>query len=62
MHVYLLNLGFVKKPDGSYYNSEIGISVTIEDSRRVKVVTPSGPVLITIEELEDAIFNGTFGA
>jgi hypothetical protein len=62
MYVYLLNMGFVKRPDGSYYNNELGIAVTIKDDKHVVVDTPSGPTLATIEELEDAILSGAFGA
>jgi hypothetical protein len=62
MHVLLLNLGFVKKPDGSYYNNELSLVVYIENDKQVKVVTVSGFALATIEELEDAIVSGAFGA
>ena len=61
MHVMLLNLGFVKRPDGSYYNNELNLTVYIENEKQVKVITLSGFALATIEELEDAIVSGAFG-
>lgn len=61
MHVMLLNLGFVKRPDGSYYNNELNLIVYIENEKQVKVITLSGFALATIEELEDAIVSGAFG-
>lgn len=61
MHTYLLNLGFVKRPDGTYYNNELGICARILDDTFVEVDTPEGPVQANMKELEDAIISGGFG-
>ena len=61
MHIFLLNIGFIKMDDGTYYNHEVRLHVTIKDDEHVIVPTPQGFVLATIEELEDAIVSGGFG-
>lgn len=61
MHTYLLNLGFIKRPDGTYYNNELGISLRVLDDTFVEVDTPAGPIKSNLPELEDAIISGGFG-
>jgi hypothetical protein len=61
MHTQLLNIGFVKLPDGTYYNNELGMKVIIVDSEHIEVDTPMGKQQATIKELEDAIISGGFG-
>jgi hypothetical protein len=61
MHIQLLNIGFIKRPDGSYINPEFEFSVRILDSEHVEVQTATGKMKSTIEELEEAILGGGFG-
>jgi|LGOV01.1.fsa_nt_gb hypothetical protein len=62
MHTFLLNIGFVKMKDGTYYNSEVQVHVKIDpDEEHVIVRTPKGNIKATIEELEDTIVDGGFG-
>lgn len=62
MHTQLLNIGFVKRPDGSYYNHELCICVHIISDTQIQVIatatTKTGTT--TIRELEDAILGGIF--
>ena len=61
MHIQLLNIGFIKKPDGTYVNYEFEFSVRILDAEYIEVQTKSGKTKATIEELEEAIVSGGFG-
>lgn len=61
MHTQLLNIGFIKQPDGSYFNNELGMMVTIADDNHIWVKSTSGIMKATIKELEDAIISGGFG-
>lgn len=62
MHTQLLNIGFVKMPDGTYYNYEIGLTVSLNASAQtVSVDLPTGTHTATIAELEEAIISGGFG-
>ena len=58
--IQLLNIGFIKDPDGTYYNNELGVRVRIVD-KRIEVDTSQGKIKATIKELEDAIIGGGFG-
>ena len=52
MHTELLNMGFVKEPDGIYINRELSIKVKIIDSK-ITIVTKTGEVkIIAIKDLE----------
>lgn len=52
MHTDLLNMGFVKEPDGIYINRELNIKVKIIDSK-ITIVTKTGEVkVIAIKDLE----------
>ena len=52
MHTDLLNMGFVKEPDGIYINRELSIKVKIIDNK-ITIVTKTGEVkVIAIKDLE----------
>ena len=52
MHTDLLNMGFVKEPDGIYINRELSIKVKIIDNK-ITIVTKTGEVkIIAIKDLE----------
>jgi hypothetical protein len=52
MHTELLNMGFVKEPDGVYINRELSIKVKIIDNK-ITIVTKTGEVkIIAIKDLE----------
>lgn len=59
----LVNIGFVKMTDGTYYNKEVQLHVKIHPKEEDKVIvkTPKGNIAATIAELEDAIIGGGFG-
>lgn len=57
----MLNIGFIRKEDGTYYNSEVKLTVSLVDQEHVSVPTPKGNVKATIAELEEAILGGGFG-
>lgn len=57
MHVQLLNLGFVKGPDGTYINQEIGLKIKIVDNQIV-IMTKQGEKIVTPRDLEE-IIGGT---
>ena len=61
MKIFLLNIGFIEMEDGSYYNREVQLHVTIKDEETLLVPTPQGIITATIAELEDAIVSGGFG-
>lgn len=61
MHIQLLNIGFLRNPDGTYYNNELGVRVRIVDETHIEVDTAQGKFKATIKELEDAIIGGGFG-
>jgi len=61
MRIFLLNIGFIELEDGSYYNNEVQLHVTVVDETHVLVPTPKGDITATIAELEDAIVSGGFG-
>lgn len=62
MHTWLLNIGFIKQPDGTYYNAEIAIKVTVLDDTHVLVDVPRrGEMTATLKELEAAIVSGGLG-
>lgn len=54
MHVHLLNLGFVKGPDGTYQNQEIGYKIKIVDNQ-IMIMTKQGEKVVSIKDLEDLI-------
>jgi hypothetical protein len=52
MHTELLNMGFVKEPDGIYINRELSIKIKIIDNK-ITIVTKTGEVkIIAIKDLE----------
>jgi hypothetical protein len=61
MHTQLLNIGFIKQPDGSYFNPEVGLRVTIVGPDTILVPTAKGDIQTTVADLEDAIVSGAFG-
>jgi hypothetical protein len=61
MHTKLLNIGFVRLPDGSYANYEINLVVRVGDDDTIIINTPDGDISATLQELEDAIIGGGFG-
>jgi hypothetical protein len=61
MHVQLLNIGFMKRVDGTYINQELGLVVEVVDNEHVLVDTALGKQKVTLRELEDAIVAGGFG-
>ena len=62
MHTFLLNIGFIKIEDGTYYNSEVQVHVALDpNSDKLIVSTSKGNIVATIEELEDTIVGGGFG-
>ncbi len=60
MHIRLLNIGFVKQPDGSYFNQEYGITLTLAGPTNLIVETPDGQRSMTLETLEDSILKGVW--
>jgi hypothetical protein len=54
MHVQLLNLGFVKGPDGTYINQEIGLKIKIVDNQIV-IMTKQGEKIVSPKDLEEII-------
>jgi hypothetical protein len=54
MHVQLLNLGFVKGPDGTNINQEIGLKIKIVDNQIV-IMTHQGEKIVTPRDLEEVI-------
>jgi hypothetical protein len=53
MHTDLLNMGFVKEPDGTYINREIGLRVKIIDNK-ITIVTKTGEVkVVSVKDLEE---------
>lgn len=54
MNAWLLSLGFVKEED--YVNKELGITVKVVGDQ----VEVDG-VLLSMQDLEDAIINGEYG-
>lgn len=54
MHVHLLNLGFVKGPDGTYLNQETGLKIKIVDNQIV-IMTKQGEKIISVKDLEDLV-------
>jgi hypothetical protein len=56
--IQLLNLGFVKMPDGTYMNYEFDVQVRVVDREHVEIVFETGPTKVTLAELEQAILNG----
>lgn len=62
-HTNLINIGFVKMEDGTYYNNEVQLRVAVDPDTDDKVIvnTPKGNILATISELEDALVGGGFG-
>ena len=64
MYVQLLNIGFVKQPDGTYVNSELSLRVapTYKDDKGIYISTPDGKIVeATVDILEEAIMDGRFG-
>lgn len=61
MHTQLLNIGFVKISDDTYYNNELDLSIKVIDGKTIEVATLKGVAQATIKELEDAIVSGGFG-
>jgi hypothetical protein len=61
MHTRLLNIGFIKQPDGSYFNNELRIRVTVVGPTTIAVDLPSGPHTTSIADLEEAILGDGFG-
>lgn len=61
MHIQLLNIGFIKNPDNTYYNNELDLRVVVIDETQIEVDTFNGKIKATIKELEDAIMSGGFG-
>jgi len=64
MHIQLLNMGFTKRSDGTYYNRELSLTVTIvdKDKGEVDLLLPSGKIHRTdLEQIEDAIVSGAMG-
>lgn len=61
MHVALLSMGFTKCDDGSYFNNELCLRVSVIDNMHVNVVTFQGESQATLKELEDAIAGDGFG-
>jgi hypothetical protein len=61
MHAQLLSMGFVRLPDGTYYNYEICLKVSVIDDKQVLVHTFDGDIPATLKELEDAITSDGFG-
>ena len=64
MHIQLLNMGFIKRLDGSYFNRELNLTVSIVDKDKgtVHLTLPNGKVhATTLEQIEDAIVNGAMG-
>ena len=57
MKVYLLNMGFVPKPEGVYINLELGIKVKIVDNE-IWIETKDGPKIVTIKDLENLMMGG----
>lgn len=61
IHTFLLNIGFVKQDDGTYYNNELNLSVEVLDDEHVLVPTDKGKVKTTVADLEEAIIGGGYG-
>ena len=57
----LVNMGFVKKPDGTYYSAELNLRVTVRPDVVLIVHTLLGPTESSIDEFETAVFGGVMG-
>lgn len=66
MHTKMLNIGFSKRPDGTYYHIGLVLAATINPDGTIHLYGKDGVQITekpcTIDELEDAIVNGLFGA
>ena len=58
MKLTLLNMGFIKDPDGSYRNLELGITVKIVDTDKLEINTTTGLRIISIKDLETIMMGG----
>ena len=60
MHAVLLTLGFVRLPDGTYSSAEFNITVRVV-GQKVEVMADGKTQTATIDELETAMLDGSFG-
>jgi hypothetical protein len=58
MKLELLNMGFIKDPDGSYRNLELGIKVKIVDIDKLEINTNTGIRIVSIKDLEKIMMGG----
>lgn len=58
MKITLLNMGFIKGPDGTYLNQELGIRVKIVDTEKLEIKTTTGIRIISINDLETIMMGG----
>jgi hypothetical protein len=58
MKITLLNMGFIKDPDGTYVNQELGVRVKIVDTDKLEIKTTTGLRIISISDLETIMMGG----
>lgn len=65
MHTKMLNIGFAKRPDGTYYHVGLVLIAVLNADGTISLFTKDGTPITekpcTLDELEDAIISGTFG-
>jgi len=58
MNIQLLNMGFIKQPNGSYINLELGYTVKIVDTDKLEILTKDGLRIISVTDLENIMIGG----
>lgn len=65
MYTKMLNIGFSKRPDGTYYHIGLVLTAVINSDSTIHLYDKYGKQITekpcTIDELEDAIISGLFG-
>lgn len=51
-------MGFIKDPDGTYVNQELGVRVKIVDTDKLEIKTTTGLRIISISDLETIMMGG----
>ena len=59
MHIALLNLGFIQRPDKSYVHGELGFVVEIRN-KEIVIEIEGKRITATLEQLEEVIIEGDY--
>jgi hypothetical protein len=51
-------MGFIKQPNGSYINLELGYTVKIVDTDKLEILTKDGLRIISVTDLENIMIGG----